>query len=610
MRNVIRFRPFALPVLLTFVLLFLGVSQVAFARFMGPVDASGHLGYYYRALNEDGGPDNSSHQLGGTVNMSTFFGEPWLSTAYLSLSLTQDSSETVQANAESSTDSQLLTGDFGLNVLPSSRTPFSLLLQATDTRVDSKGSGFIPITFVGQEYSTLYLGLRQSFLTQKGTQYRLNYDYRTWESGNDGEYDDNLLGFEADLRRPKQRLFGRGSVQTNEHSLSQRNNESLLLDMTHYYFPVRNFRLDSKASYYEYDRSFVDPSATDTRLSTLNIAQVSSNAFWRPSNHPLSLTAGARVYNTEGNEGSVPGTEITNVALNSGLFYQMSRNLRLDASLNSLFGDNNGVQDDIHQQAAGFVYQTDLKEALKLVYQAYVDGDLRHRVDVADDIMDWSLIGGHGLSRTWWPGERTSTMSFRLHLSQALAWYGAAGDVLSSRSGLRFDNSFTLSFNQRDKGGDTLAQITMSDSRDVASEDISNVATDRDTEQQLINLQLNRNQELGRRSSITGNITVQYVRLQEENTSTGLVNVDESDTTTATGRILFQHFQMLGIPRLHFSSDFIVSNISTPGAIDRTDWENRLTYLIGKLETTLSYRLTETDSRNYDLLYFRLMRRF
>lgn len=145
-----------------------------------------------------------------------------MATSYLSLSLTQDSSETVQANAESSSDAQLITGDFGLNVLPSSRTPFSLLLQATDSRVDSKGSGFIPITFVGQEYSTLFLGLRQAFLTQKGTQYRLNYDYRTWESGNEGEYDDNMLGFEADLRRPRQRLFGRGSIQTNEHSLSER----------------------------------------------------------------------------------------------------------------------------------------------------------------------------------------------------------------------------------------------------------------------------------------------------------------------------------------------------------------------------------------------------
>lgn len=610
MRKVIRNRPFALALLVTCGLLSSGMSRVAFARFMGPVDVSGHLGYYYRAYSEENGPENSSNQLGGTVNASTFFGEPWLATSYLSLSLTQDSSETVQASAEASSDAQLITGDFGLNILPSSRTPFSLLLQATDSRVDSKGSGFIPITFVGQEYSTLYLGLRQSFLTEKGSRYQANYDYRTWESGSDGEYDDNTFGLEADLRRPGYRLFGRGSIQTNEHSLSERKNESLVLDMTHYYYPVRHFRLDSKASYYEYDRTFVDPSATDTRLSTLNIAQVSSNAFWRPSNHPLSFTAGVRLYNTEGDEGSVSTSEVTNVALNSGLFYQMSRNLRLDASLNSVFGEIDGVQDDIHQQAAGFLYQTDLKEALSLMYQAYVDGDIRHRVDVVDDITDWSAIGGHGFSRTWWPAERTSTTSLRFHLSQALGWYGAAGDVLSSRSGFRFDNSFTLSFNQRAWGGDTLAQLTMSDSRDMVSEDISNVATDRDTEQQLINLQLSRNQDLGRRSSITGDITVQYVSLTEETTSSGQVNVFKSDTTTSTGRILFQHFQMLGIPRLLFSSDFIVSNISTPGAIDRTDWENRLSYLIGKLETTLSYRLTETDSRNYDLLYFRLMRRF
>lgn len=587
--------------------------ELSLAALIGPVESSGYLAYYYRSLSEDDGPENTSHQLGGTVNASTFFGEPWLATSHMSLSLTQDSSETSNTGTQASTDSQLITGDFGLNVLPQSRTPFTLQLQVTDSRVDSEGTGFIPITFLGQEYSTMYLGLRQSYLTDNGGRYLANYDYRTWESNRSGEYEDTTLGFEADLRAPRHRLYGRASLTNNEHSIADRQNETLLLDMSHFYYPVRHFRLDSKASYYDYDRSFLDPNASDTRLTNLNIAQVSSNAFWRPTNYPLSVTAGVRVYAMDGSSGSVSGNEVQNVAMNAGLFYHANQNLRFDASFTSLWGEISGVQDDVHTQQAGFLYQTDWKEVAGFMYQAYLDGDVGHRVDVDSEVTDWSLTAGHGLTRTWWPADRTSSTSLRMNLNQALGYSVASGDVaLDSGTGVSVDHSITLAFSQRAWGGNSLAQITAADTRTYSElEDSLGATTEVDSEQQLVNLQLSRDQDLGRRSSITGDISLQYVRVRDETASPGSsVAIDEFDTTTSTGRLMFQHYQLLGLPRLQFVSDYRVSKISTEGAIDREDWENRLAYMIGKLETSVSYRLTETDSRNYDLLYFRLMRRF
>lgn len=587
-----------------------GVVQAATASFMGPLETSGFLGYFYRSYTEEAGAENVSHQLGGSVNASTFFGEPWLATANLSLNLTQDSSESSGAATQSTVDSQLITGDFGLNVLPQSRTPFSLSLQVTDSRVDTVEVGLTPITFVGEEYSTMYLGLRQAYLVDDG-RYRVNYDYRNWESIGSGEYDDTTLGGEIDLRRPKQHLIARGSIQTNEHSVAERVNDSLILDLSHFYYPLRNFRLDSKVSYYDYDRSFLDPLATDTRLSTLDITQLSSNAFWRPADYPLSFTAGVRVFSMEGSENAVSGSDVANLALNSGLFYQVSQNLRLDAGFSSLYGEIGGVQNDVHRQSGGVLYQADLAEVYGFMYQAYLDGDFVHHVDVDDDRNNWSFTLGHGFTRSWWPAERTSTTSLRLNLNQALGYSGVAGDVLTSRTSVRLDHSASLAFNQRAWGGSSLAQLTVSDSRNSASEEEASVTTERDFEQQLVNLQLSRDQDLGRRSSITGDITVQYVRVREEATiGVAPADVEERDTTTSTGRIMFQHYQMLGVPKLQFLSNYTVSNTSTEGAIDRVDWENRLSYMIGKLDTSVSYRLTETDSRNYDLLYFRLMRRF
>ena len=608
MRKVIRFKLAAHSLLLSSGVLITAPGLVAAESFIGPVNTSGHLGYFYRSFTDDGGEEDISHQLSGTVNASTFFGEPWLATSYLSLSLTEDSSETSNTNSSASTDSQLITGDFGLNVLPQSRTPFTLRFQATDSRVDFEGEGFTPITFVGEEYSTSFIGLRQAYITDNGGRYQLSYDFRNWESQDDGEYDDTTIGLDVDLRAPRQHFIGRGTLQTNEHSVSERENENLVVDLSHFYYPVRHFRLDTKASFYDYERSFLDPTSTDTRMSNLNIAQVSSNVFWRPSNYPLSFTAGARIYSSESAQDRLDGAEIEDIVLNGGLFYQLNQNFRLDASFTSTFGELDGVERDVHRQNAGFLYQSDWKEVFGYMHQFYVDGGFGYRAKEDDDLTDWSVLTGHGFGRTWWPKERTSTTSLRLNFSQAFGSYGSSGDEIDSLSGYRVDHSISLAFNQRAWGGNTLAQITLSDSRDFATEDGS---TDKDTEQQLVNLQLSRDQDLGRRSSITGDITVQYVNMRREAADgAGAVNIDESDTTTATGRIMFQHYQMLGVPRLQFSSDFMISNTSTEGAIDRQDWENRLSYQVGKLETSVSYSLTETDSRNYDLLYFRLMRRF
>jgi len=605
-RVVIRKKQVVQFLLLSCGLLLVGLVQASTASYMGPLEASGFLGYYYRSYTEDAGAENVSHQLGGTVNASTYFGEPWLATANLALNVTQDSSESSGSDSQSAVDSQLITGDFGLNVLPQSRTPFGLNLQITDSRIDTAESGLTPITFVGEEYSTMYLGLRQSFMVQNGGRLRVNYDFRSWESSSGGEYDDETLGAEVDLRRPKQNLVARSSMQTNEHSASERVNDSLVLDLSHFYYPVRNFRLDSKVSYYDSERSFLDPLAVDKRLTNYDMTQLSSNAFWRPGDYPLSFTAGVRVFSSTGSGDDIPSSDISNLTLNSGLFYQVSQNLRLDASFSSSYGENNGVQDDVHRQAAGLLYQADLAEVYGFMYQAYLDGDFVHNVDVDDDRYSWSFTLGHGFVRSWWPAERTSTTSLRLNINQALGYAGIAGDVLTSSASLNIDHSASVSFNQQAWGGNSLAQVTVSDSRSVSSKDEAGETTDQDFEQQLVNLQLSRDQDLGRRSSITGDITVQYVRVRDEEAAV----VDESDTTTSTGRIMFQHYQMLGVPKLQFLSDYAVSNISTVGAIDRSDWENRLSYMIGKLDTSVSYRLTETDSRNYDLLYFRLMRRF
>lgn len=575
----------------------LAAEGVVAAPVAGPLELSGGLGYSYRAFSEEDGREDNSDQLLANLNVSNYFWEPWLATSRLSLNFVQDSSESVESSSTITNDAQLVTGDWGLNLLPESKTPFSLQYQVSDSRIDREGTGLIPITFIGEDYSSSYLGLRQSYITDNGGRYQARFDLRSWESQATGEYDDQTVGAEADVRGLKHHVIARGSYQTNEHSLMDRTNKSKILDLSDYYYPLRSLRVDSRASLYEYDRSFLDPAANDTRLTTFDIAQFSSFLFWRPEDSPLSVSGGVRVLTQDGLQDGVAANDQSQVAVNAGAFYFYNNNLRFDASVTSTFRDTADLQEEFHRQHLGGLYQTDWFEIGRFMYQAYAAGAVDHAAIPDDDYKDLQGAVGHNMSTTWWLGERTSATSVRFSFNEALR-YQDSGALANAQGGSQyFDNSATLSFNQRAWGGDTLALLTLSDSRELGGDD----------SQQMAHMQLSRGQDLGRRSSLTGDVTLQYVRSEVGNVTAGVVT---TDTTTSTARLSFSHSQMLGVPRLGFVSDYMISRISTEGAIDRQDWDNRLVYGIGKLETSLSYRLTETDMRNYDLVYFRVMRRF
>ena len=577
--------------------LVLGAGAGIAAPVVGPVDLSGGLGYSYRALTEDGGRKDSSHQLLANLNASNYFWEPWLATSRLSLTFTKDSSKSVDTASTASTDARLVTGDWGLNVLPDSKTPFNLQYQLSDSRIDRAGTGEIPITFIGEDYSSRSLGLRQSYITDNGSRYQARVDLRSWDSQLSGRYDDTLVGVEADLRAPQNHFIARNSYQTNEHSLAERTNKSMILDLSDYYYPLRGLRLDSRASLYNYDRSFLDPTSSDTRLTTTSIAQASSFLFWRPENSPLSVSGGARVLTMDGAQGGTAANDQSQVAVNGGAFYFYNNNLRFDASLTSTFKKTADLHEGFHRQHFGSLYQTDWLEMGRFMYQAYGTAALDHVADPGDAYRDFQGTAGHNMSTTWWLGERTSATSVRFNFNEALRYVKSGASTNLAGAQRYFDNSITTAFNQRAWGGDTLALLTLSDSRELRGTNT----------QQMAHVQLSRGQDLGRRSSITGDVTVQYIRSKFDNVLTG---VDTSNTTTSTARVAFSHSQLLGVPRLEFVSDYMVSRISTVGAIDRQDWDNRVTYSIGKLDTSLSYRLTETDAHNYDLVYFRVMRRF
>lgn len=601
--------------LVSFCLCGFGVGK-GWASVVGPMEFSGSLGYSYRLLAEMGlqEQDNASHQLSVNVGTSTYVVEPWLATADLSLSFTQDSSTSDMAEIQTSVSSQIITGDLGLNVLPRSKTPLTVRLRLTDSRTDREQVGGTPVAFVGEEYSTTYLGLRQSYFARDGARYRAFWDLHSWDSVAGSKYASQKLGLDADVRRPRQHLFVRGSLEQTKQSASDRENDNAVLDLNHHYYPVRGLRLNSKASLYQYDRSFLDLVSDDTRLSTTNIAQVSSVVSWRPTARPLSFSGGVRFSTIDGSADDVSANDQSQISANMGLFYNLSQYARMDASLAWTSRDVAGVKQNYLRSRVGGLYQSTWRQLLGFMRQWYSSAGLNRYSDPLDDFLMANATLGHNVSRTWFPRERTTPGSLRLNLNQALR-YDYSGALLGNEAVMRLDHSLSLAFNQDVWQGHTLVQLTLSDSRDTGdSEDV----------RQLVNFQLGRDQDVSRRMLLAGNITLQYVAqeydeiityagvdwLTRESVQPGDVLTRKSDTTSATGRLRFEYMHVFGVPRLRFSSSYMVSRISTEGALDREDWEGALHYSIGLLDANFSYRLTDTDGRNYDLLYFRVLRRF
>ncbi len=603
------------------------------AEVLGPVDVSGYLGYNYRSLSENGGQDSLSHQLNGTVNASSYLWQPWLATTDASLTFTQDSSEYSSGQISDSTSSQILTGNIGLNILPKSRAPFTARLQFSDSRVDREQTGGTPVTFVGEEYSSTYLGLKQLYLGESGDRFQARLDLRSWDSARVGSYSEQSIGLDADVRRAQQRFVARGNYSATDYSASDRENNSTVLDLSHFYYPSRAFRLDSKVSVYDYDRSFLDPNSQDTRLSSTQITQVSSFAFWRPQASPWTVSAGMRVSLTDSSPDASVGTDQLQLAANAGVFYRVSQYLRFDANVSANVKDstdnvsNASVTNEYYRSRLGALYSSKWYSFDEFMYQWYADGSLEYNVDPLSKTVFADANIGQNFSRTWWPIERTTPGSLRFSFNQAIVVGAARGSYASNAAQVEKDiydmemssnklrHSASLAFNSPLWNGDMLAQVTLSDSREMG---------DLNAVYQLINAQFNCTQEIGGKSLLSGNFTVQQVLSEYDEVIRysgfddaanryvvpGDVVTRERDTKTSTASIRFEHMRAFGVPRLRFTSNYMVSKISASGALDREDWDNALNYRIGMLDANVSYRVTDTDGRSYDLLYFRVMRRF
>ena len=570
-------------------LLLVTVLSFATAVANDRLDLSGNVGYSYRSLTGSASNDTVSNQLRGTLNARTYLWDPAFSSVETTVNVTQDHAEYDTGNV--SNNSTILTGDLNLSMMPQSRAPFQLTYRASDSRVEYITPASAVTNLGSREYSTQHLGLRQSYLTESGNRFQARYDTNRWNERGGRDYKDEIVGMEMDLRMPKNSITAKTSYQTADQSVQDQTTKTVILNVDHFYYPTRALRMDNMLSYFGIDNESTPPlNSTNQGDSSTDLAQISSFVFWRPLKRPLTVSGGIRLFDLSGST-SGNDTTMQTASATAGMFYQQTKNIRYDASLEVAVNDNSVEQTTATKERIGALYQSDVHPLFAtFTYQWYASGSAQNQ-DTGSETLN-SLIArvGHDAQRQW-PTSDNSMM--RISLGQAFSGTQQSGDVAMTTQ--RLDNSVSLSWDQHGESGTSYIQLSLSDSRGFG---------DQQSTQQFANFQILRNQTLNRSSSVSGNLTLQTVR--QDFNAQGV-----SDTVTATGQINYRNSGIFGVPRLGFLSDLRLSRASTDQGVDRGEWENRFDYTIGLLQLSGSWRYIDLDGdESYNLIYGQATRSF
>lgn len=561
-----------------------------------PVNWSGSVGYNFRLLDGSQGQRSLSRQLLGSVHGNTYIYRPWFATTDGSFTLSLDDSASTDPDpgdgtTYNQTDSSILTGVFNLNVLPQSRSPFYMRYSVSDTRVDNTALDSDAFIILGDADSKTHkLAMRQSYLFDGGHRAYATYDNNRWSSERSGYYSDEAGGVELDVKGKNQRLTANGRVQRASRSVSSEENNSNLVDVTHYFTPNRDFRIDTRANVYAIEREFQVPSSnTQSGTGTTDISQASSFIFYRPANSRWSLSGGVRLFDMSGENDGLKN-DSQNLSLTGGGFYQYNKRLRFDGSAAYSTIDSNNIESDVTRQHGGVLYQSDLILWRGFTYNWFGTGTVDNVDDTTTDAFQ-TYAGGvsHTIARSW---AQESGHIYRISGSQSLteSYFTEFEDQQT-----RLDHTVSAGWNRNVGGAASYVRLTISDRRGFGWDE---------GDQQFYNFQANRTQQITRRSSLTGNLTVQHVEQDFTRVK------QDSSVTTTTGRVDYRDSAIFGVPKLGFMSSVLGSIASDEQGLDRVEWENRLDYHIGQLTSNLSVRYIDYEDLDYWLTFFRIERHF
>ena len=537
----------------------------------------GDIGYEYRTEATQGNK-LTQHLVTTNINAATYLWRPWFATVKGGLGLSWNA---VDRESDSGRR-DIVSGNGRFSLLPVSRFPF----EARFDRIDSRVTGEL----IGTPYVNTLWGLSQRYRSRSGmTNLMASYDRNLQEREQAPDYVNDLYRLGLSQRFGRQFLQVTGSRQFTTRQ-GNGNNNFPPLDRTEDNIYARHSYRPTPSLTFETIANGVDTDITgQADFNKRRYAQLQSYAYWRPHDKPMTASASLRYFQSETETGEQT-SRAESLYGQAGLAYDMTRYLRLtgDATVTQDLVDRK--RQPVSVQSLGILYHPAYLQFGRYSYNWNISETLRNRSGTEKDGQRLSGTLGHTLQHT------TPLASGAQLIVSGSQSFNSEFDT-ATNAPHRLIHSASVTWRKR-----ALARFYVSDSRTVG----------RDPEEiyQLISFRLGGSDALSRYASWTGNLSIQTVR---QVTAQGR---DTGFKPYATGALVYVHTRAFDVPRLRFTSDLqLNARALSPLPIGETDyqrsqWENRLDYLIGRLELRASIRLTSTRGQLRQLWLLRAMRRF
>ncbi len=558
-----------------------------------PVQWSGSVSYDLRLDHTHGQPRSTEHLVGTTLDALSYIYEPWLALVSGTLRVTASRLQG-DATAPDGSDS-FVTGGVRLNIFPRSRFPFDARYEVSDSRTDTSLGGNV-------DYRSRHLVLTQRYRpADNGFALSASYERRSQEGPTFGEDTQESLLADFSSRIKRHSLGASLARSLNRRLATGEETDFRSAVARHSYAVGSEFVLETSANWARSDDQLLIGGNQQT------LSQWSSVALYRPEGLDLTLSASVRGFSFD--NAATGGTE--SVAAGVGAACDVNRNFRLTGNGSATRTD--GAVAYAWVGSLGGTYNGDTQRLGEFTYDWNAGASLSNARsgDLEDNTFSTQL--GHTFGRQWLlaPGESWSaTFGQTLGVSYTRGDTEAPGHPLGWSRALTQTAGLTFSSNGPDRNA--FARLSFTDARQFDAER---------ARFQLVNLQLSGNYQVDRWHGWSGDLTVQRV-LQRAITAEPVPVLgfrrERLITHSASGEVTWRAQRVFGVPRLRFqsrvrlSTDTQTSDIVLLALPDRESavWENRLDYLVGRLELSATLRLSKTDELWRELLLLRLQRNF
>ncbi len=154
-----------------------------------------------------------------------------------------------------------------------------------------------------------------------------------------------------------------------------------------------------------------------------------------------------------------------------------------------------------------------------------------------------------------------------------------------------------MGWNSSSSAGQTSAHLSYSDNRQFGDQEVT---------AQLFNIQVSRRQSMSRRATLVGHVSYQSSERQKSG------EVDLGPSSAATVSLAYNYMRPFGLQRLSVTSQ-LKGVANRPAAGDERNewlWDSRIQHSVGKLNTSLTYRMQVIDDATSNMVLFQLRRTF